>query len=93
MHPPDPQLQAAHARSSMHRAEILASEWCGCFYCGTVFEPGEIGEWVDGVDGNGVPQTALCPHCGIDSVIGSASGFPVTPVFLMRMRSHWFGAA
>jgi len=36
--------------------------------------------------------TALCPHCGIDSVIGSASGYPVSePQFLKAMHDHWFG--
>ena len=33
---------------------------------------------------------ALCPACGIDSVLGSASGFPVTPEFLGRMNACWF---
>ncbi|MCE7962609.1 MAG: hypothetical protein DYH05_08955 [Acidobacteria bacterium ACB1] len=32
----------------------------------------------------------LCPKCGIDSVIGSNSGYPINDEFLRRMRSHWF---
>ena len=35
-------------------------------------------------------QTALCPKCEIDSVIGSASEFPITKDFLERMHAHWF---
>jgi hypothetical protein len=35
-------------------------------------------------------QTALCPHCGIDSVISSASGYPITAAFLHRMHDYWF---
>ena len=58
---------------------------CGCFYCLTVFRPDEITWWVDG------EMTAVCPHCSIDSVIGSASGYPLTPEFLTRMKQHWFG--
>jgi hypothetical protein len=44
----------------------------------------EIKEWIDG------DKTALCPHCGIDAVIGSASGFELTKEFLHRMCEYWF---
>ena len=55
------------------------------FICLAEFEPEAIADWVDE---SGV--TALCPKCGIDSVIGSASGFPITRDFLEQMRKHWF---
>ena len=48
----------------------------------------EIDEWIDEPDPPGV--TALCPKCGIDSVIGSASGYPITSNFLWRMKLRWF---
>ena len=41
-------------------------------------------EWID--DDN----TALCPKCGIDSVIGTKSGYPITKEFLGQMQAHWF---
>jgi hypothetical protein len=41
----------------------------------------------------GVGQTALCPRCGIDAVIGSASGYPITQDFLQRMRADCFSSA
>ncbi len=78
------QIRDAHRYSSSHRDELLASEFCGCFYCQAIYSPSEITEWTD--DG----QTALCAKCGIDSVIGSNSGFPVTPEFLSEMNCHWF---
>jgi hypothetical protein len=53
-----------------------------------VFAPSEITEWVDHWEGVG--QTALCPRCGIDSVIGSESGYPLTKEFLERMAWHGF---
>jgi hypothetical protein len=81
----------AHRHSIDHREEVLASEQCGCFCCLAVFLPAEITEWND-QDHAGVHQTALCPRCGIDSVIGSGSGYPITPAFLERMRAHWFRA-
>ncbi len=74
----------AHAHSINHRAEIEASGSCGCFYCMRVFDRQQIEEWTD--EG----QTALCPHCGIDSVLGSASGYAVTAPFLTQMHTAWF---
>jgi hypothetical protein len=70
---------AAHKHSIHHREEVLSSDPCGCFYCLAVFPPSEILEWVDEIESIG--QTALCPKCGIDSVIGSNSGYPIEPDF------------
>lgn len=86
--PTEPKIVEAHRHSSSHRAEILRSEQCGCFYCLAVFPPASIVEWTDTV--SGVGQTALCPTCGIDSVIGAAAGFPLTQDFLTRMNQLWF---
>jgi hypothetical protein len=80
---PEP-IRVAHRHSSGHRAEVLQSSLCGCFYCGATFAPDKIAEWIDS------DQTALCPHCGIDSVIPAASGFELTPEFLASMKAHWF---
>ena len=76
---------AAHKHSSNHRGEIARSETCGCFYCLATFKWSDVVERVDG--GN----TVLCPECGIDSVVGSASGYPITEEFLKRMNDYWFG--
>ncbi|MCB9883832.1 MAG: hypothetical protein H6834_18745 [Planctomycetes bacterium] len=84
-------LDAAHRHSSNHRGEIEASETCGCFYCIATFTPDQIDEWIDGLRHEGDGQTALCPKCGIDSVIGSTSGLPGSDTaFLERMHRRWF---
>jgi uncharacterized paraquat-inducible protein A len=78
-------LAAAHRHSIRHREEITTSEACGCFYCEAILDPAEIRDWTD------EDQTALCPRCGIDALIGENSGFPATnPAFLKAMRKHWF---
>jgi len=79
-----PEVWKAHNHSSKHRAEILSSERCGCFYCLKTFDPSEIQDWLDD------EQTALCAKCGIDAVIGSESGFPITKEFLGEMHKYWF---
>ena len=78
-------LRRAHGHSIRHLAELGRSGLCGCFGCLDVFEFKHIREWTDG------GQTALCPSCGIDSVIGDASGFPITEEFLAAMEARWFG--
>jgi hypothetical protein len=87
---------AAHGRSSNHRKEIESSPLCGCFHCLGTFNPSAIAEWIDWPDGTPVElafsagTTALCPSCGIDSVIGSGSGYPIGVEFLSAMRDYWF---
>jgi hypothetical protein len=87
--PTDPPHIAAHRHSIRHRREIVSSPTCGCFYCLAVFTPDEVEAWTDKQDGVG--QTALCPHCGIDSVVGSSAGYSITTEFLSHMHRHWFG--
>lgn len=83
----EPDYIRAYKHASNHRDEVLASSPCGCFCCRRVYAPGEIKDWVDEHGGSGM--TALCPRCGIDSVIGFASGFPIMVDFLARMKRHW----
>lgn len=92
---PDPDIVAAHGHCRDHRAEVVASVICGCFHCCGMFTPGQIVDWIDpapemvNVAGR-LGQSALCPSCGIDAVIGDRSGFPITEGFLHTMRAHWF---
>lgn len=79
-------LETAHKHSINNKAEILNSKVCGCFYCREMFDPKEIKNWIK--DEN---QTAQCPYCYIDSVIGDASGIQLTKSFLEEMHKKWFG--
>jgi hypothetical protein len=87
---------AAHKHSSNHRDEVMGSDLCGCFHCIATFAPSDISDWVDWPTGTpddlkiAKGTTAMCPHCGIDSVIGSASGYTIEPAFLARMQRRWF---
>ena len=75
----------AHKFSANHRQALSKDNRCGCFYCLEIFSPTEINEWIDDIDG-----TACCPYCGIDSIIGESSGYPITKIFLKEMRDYWF---
>jgi len=80
----DPDFIRAHKHSLRNRAELERSKVCGCFYCSAIYSPSEIGEWIDD------EQTAMCARCPVDSVIGDASGYPITKEFLEKMHAHWF---
>jgi hypothetical protein len=81
-------LLAAHrVGATRNRDSIGRSRQAGCFYCLRVYPAKEVVEWVAERDGSG---TAICPRCGIDSVVGDGSGFPVTDDFLKAMHTRWF---
>ena len=52
--------------------------------------PKEIKEWVSGDADWTKTDTALCPKCGVDAVIGESSGYPITKEFLKEMNEYWF---
>ncbi len=86
VHKPMPaEMKAAHDHSLHNRSELLSSEIVGCFYCQQNFDPADIVEWHDDE-----PDTGFCPHCGIDALIGSASGFKPSSDFLKEMNQYWF---
>ena len=85
----------AHKFSTRHANSLKNDKTCGCFYCLSVFSPSEIKHWIkeratQGDDSKAEHQTALCPYCGIDSVIGESSGYPITKEFLEKMKNYWF---
>ncbi len=80
---------AAHEASRYNRDTLSHDSKCGCFYCLKIFSPSRIKEWCPERDDEKV--TAICPYCGVDSVIGASSGFPMTKEFLKAMYNRWFG--
>jgi hypothetical protein len=75
--------KSARAHSRHNRAEIESSAKCGCFFCRAVFDPKAIYTYSEG-------DTAMCPNCGMDSVIGDKAGFELSDEFLVAMFRHWF---
>lgn len=83
-------LLDAHDASRCNRAELSRSEVCGCFHCLRIFAPADVHEWCAESDEEGAQDTAICPHCDIDAVLGSASGHDITAELLSRMHDRWF---
>ncbi len=89
-------LLAAHRHTTRNGAQVRASRVCGCCCCQYIFPPDEIVAWAgldleqldapDAADS----QTAMCPRCGSEAVLGDRAGFPITAQFLARMNDAWF---
>ena len=54
---------------------------CTCYHCLNTFETQAITEWCD----EGL--TALCPNCGVDSII---PGKDYEENFLIEASNYWF---
>jgi hypothetical protein len=90
------ELQTAFGHTTSNRAEIESSGSCGCCSCMEIFPPHEIVAWT-GLDISSFEdpaaargETAVCPRCGSEALIGDRSGHAVTPEFLHRMNQAWF---
>ena len=89
-------LLAAYRYVSNNWEQIEASKMCGCCNCTEIFPAEQIVAWT-GLDFDDVDnpdavkqQTALCPKCGSEAVLGDKSGFPINTGFLARMNEAWF---
>lgn len=80
-------IRNAAKHTTGNRKELENSKKAGCYYCLDIFEPTDIWEWIHSGESDEFP---MCPYCGIDSVFGDASGYPVTKVFLREMNKYWF---
>ena len=88
-------LLEAHRHSTNNRATVERSSVCGCFYCMHVFRATDIVAWTgldlskfDDPEANA--DTALCPRCGSESVLGDAAGYAINHQFLSQMHEAWF---
>ena len=79
------ELETIHKASSNNAPEISISDKCGCFYCERIFSADEITDYIQDTFG-----TALCPYCGIDSVLPDSGDYELTEDLLKRMNKYWF---
>lgn len=70
-----------------NETDVLHSTKCSCLFCRQTYDARKINDWVN--DKNGV--TALCPECGMDAVVGDASGFVLDHDTLKALNLAYFG--
>ena len=93
---PDIDLDSIWKFCTQHRDLLAKSEAAGCFHCCAIFSPSEVVDWIDEppapksgrVSSDGV--TALCPRCGMDAVLPSAT-VDLSVGLLSQMAKHYFG--
>jgi uncharacterized CHY-type Zn-finger protein len=78
------ELERCHAYTTNYDVLILNTQICGCFYCCQFFISDTIKEFVHD------NTAALCPLCGIDTVIPLTCYSDMTKEFLEEMRLYWF---
>ena len=81
---PDSDLGLAHKHCIQHRAEVEASEICGCFYCLSTFHRPR--SW----SGSTTAKQHSARGARSTRFLGPASGLPITRNFLERMHERWF---
>lgn len=77
--------EKASDAAMFNRNILMVSDMAACYYCMSYFKASEVSEFVDDDD-----VTALCPLCGLDFVLGDATGLPIhDQEYLQAM--HTFG--
>ena len=81
-------LKAVYSHSIRNEESILKSDFCGCFHCISIFPVADVKSSAMMVEKDGC-KTAICPICGIDSVLGDAS-VEITAELLETMNEYYF---
>lgn len=73
-------------KSFKNKEELLKYGDCGCYYCISQYKVEEITDYID----NG--QTAVCPKCGIDSVLPKESEDFEDVLYKQHVHSFCWGS-
>lgn len=77
-------IQEAIKYATSNKQSIQKSEKAACYYCLKTYNSSEVLEFIE-------PEgTALCPKCGIDSVLPSNSPYELLPEVLKELHKYWF---
>ena len=83
------ELKAAHQFCISNQDSVKNSALCGCFHCLKMYSPDTLTDADLITEANGL-KTYVCPHCGIDSVLGDQCKYPITLEFLTAMKVYFF---
>lgn len=73
-----------YSKSFRNKITLNKSTKCGCIHCKKIFDPNEIKEWTDN------NETAICPYCGIDSIVTHTNKFDITKEVLDILNKYYF---
>ena len=75
-----------HSHTIRNREEINQSAYCHCISCIKSYPSPIVMDFINEIDG----ETALCPYCGVDAVIGDACGLVINQEILSTLNKRWF---
>lgn len=77
-------LKKLHQYCTNNKKLISKANKCYCFFCMKEMKSEEI------VDYLSVEETAICPYCGIDSIIPDSINDEVNITIIKEMNKYWF---
>ncbi len=80
-------LEGYKSHSVNNEIEIIRSKKCGCYFCTKTYNARKVTEWEQGDGGR---ASAICPECGMSTVIGDASGVPLSKDLLKEMHEVFY---
>ncbi len=78
------QIKSAIRFATGNREALVQSAKAGCYYCLAIYAASEVVRFLPSED------TALCPYCGIDSVLADQSPYELNAVTLEELHEYWF---
>ncbi len=82
------QLQSYYSRIRSNDREILNSDTCSCVFCRQTYSARDISDWIRNPDGT---LNAVCPICGMDTVIGDRKQGRIDHDDLKEINLRFFG--
>lgn len=76
-------IQNAAFVAFKNKSLVQRSDKVGCYHCSKIFDSKEIVQFTD------KGETAICPHCNVDSIVTS-SDFDLTEDMMKKLNDHWF---
>lgn len=78
------QIDQAIKYATNNKQPLSEGGLAGCYYCLNIYPANEVVDFIE------QEKTALCPKCGIDSVLPETSGYPLNKIVLQELRNFWF---
>lgn len=82
------ELDTAHKKAFQNEPLVQIAKDCACFCCLEHFPASAIDGWVD----DKLHRTAMCPKCGIDSVLTEETLDRVPDNLLKALQAEYFGS-
>lgn len=84
----DKQFPDIYKHTKNNELDILQSKTCSCLFCQQNYSARKVSEW--NTDKNN-QMSAVCPECGMDAVVGDASGYVLDDDDIETLHKTYFG--